>query len=56
MCAIGLSFGSGVAGFGLVAPVLGLINADIGYELNTPEVGCHLLTETDLTQTCLGSL
>jgi MFS family permease len=47
MFAIGLSFGSGVAGFGLVAPVLGLINADIGPDPNLTWVALsYLLTNS----------
>lgn len=45
--AIGASFGCGVGGFGLAAPVLSFINADIGPDLNLSWVALsYLLTNS----------
>ncbi|KAF2122211.1 fungal trichothecene efflux pump [Lophiotrema nucula] len=47
MFAIGASFGCGVGGFGLAAPVLGFINADIGPDPNLSWVALsYLLTNS----------
>ncbi|KAF1989204.1 fungal trichothecene efflux pump [Aulographum hederae CBS 113979] len=47
MFAIGASFGCGVAGFGLVAPILSFVNADIGPDLNITWVALsYLLTSS----------
>jgi len=47
MFAIGASFGCGVGSFGFVAPVLGLINADIGPDANLTWVAlAYLLTSS----------
>ncbi|KAF2261286.1 MFS general substrate transporter [Lojkania enalia] len=47
MFAIGLSFGCGVGGFGLAAPVLSFINADIGPDPNLSWVALsYLLTNS----------
>ena len=39
MLGIGLSFCCGVGGFSLIAPVLGIVNADIGPDANFTWVG-----------------
>lgn len=45
---IGASFGCGVAGFSLVAPVLGFINADIGPDPNLNWIALSYLLTTSI--------
>jgi len=48
MFAIGLSFGCGVGGFTLAAPILGIINADIGPDANIIWVSLAYLLTTSI--------
>jgi hypothetical protein len=50
MLAISLSFACGVGGFALIAPILGIINADIGPD---PNLIWTALTYTTTTGVCL---
>lgn len=54
--AIGASFGCGVGGFGLAAPVLGFINADIGPDPNLSWVALSYLLTNSIGLMLVGRL
>lgn len=56
MIAIGLSFGCGVAGFTLAAPVLSFINADIGPDANITWVSLGYLLTTSIGLIIVGRI
>lgn len=56
MLGIGLSLSAGVAGFAIVAPVLGAINADIGPSKNLVWVSLGYLLTTSIFQVIVGRL
>lgn len=56
MLAIGLSLSAGVAGFAIVAPILGAINADIGPSPNLIWVSLGYLLTTATFQVIVGRL
>ncbi|KAF2502483.1 MFS general substrate transporter [Lophium mytilinum] len=56
MFAIGLSFGCGVGGFALAAPILGFIDADIGPDPNLTWVAISYLLTNSVGLTLVGRL
>jgi MFS family permease len=54
--AIGASFGCGVGGFGLAAPVLAFINADIGPDVNLSWVALSYLLTNSIGLMLVGRL
>jgi MFS family permease len=54
--AIGASFGCGVGGFGLAAPVLSFINADIGPDPNVSWVSLSYLLTNSIGLLLVGRL
>lgn len=56
MFAIGASFGCGVGGFGLAAPVLSFINADIGPDPNLSWVALSYLLTNSIGLMLVGRL